>query len=71
MREYTLTETFVMSRLENSGEPITIRDMVDNGGPLERGALLKNALIDLEKDGLILSRLPMATSPLRLYELVP
>jgi hypothetical protein len=49
-------------------EPQTVRDFAACG--LDRSAELKYALMELEQDGVILSRLPMATSPLRLYELV-
>ncbi len=49
-------------------EPQTVRDFAACG--LERSDSLKHALIELERDGIILSRLPYATSPLRLYELV-
>ena len=48
-------------------EPQTVRDFKACG--LEHPAL-KYALIELEGDGLITSRLPMVTTPLRLYELV-
>jgi hypothetical protein len=48
-------------------EPQTVRDFAACG--LERSTELKHALIELEQDGVILSRLPFATSPLRLYEL--
>jgi hypothetical protein len=48
-------------------EPQTVRDFAACG--LERSADLKYALLELEQDGIIISRLPFATSPLRLYEL--
>lgn len=49
-------------------EPQTVRDFAACGIP--RSTPLKHALIELEEDGLIVSRLPMASTPLRLYELV-
>ena len=48
-------------------EPQTVRDFTACG--LVRSDSLKHALIELERDGIIISRLPFATSPLRLYEL--
>jgi hypothetical protein len=48
-------------------EPQTVRDFAAVG--LVRSDTLKYALMTLEQDGLIVSRLAMATSPLRTYEL--
>lgn len=61
----TFTQQKVMKALK-APEPQTVRDFAAVG--LTR-ADLKYALMDLEKEGLIVSRLWGATSPLRLYEL--
>jgi DNA-binding MarR family transcriptional regulator len=62
----TFTQRQILKALE-APEPQTVRDFAAVG--LTRCSTLKYALMDLENEGLIVSRLPMATSPLRLYEL--
>ncbi len=62
----TFTERQILEVLR-APEPQTIHDFAAVG--LVRSSTLKQALMELEKDGLIVSRLPMATSPLRTYEL--
>ncbi len=66
MMHLTFTQRQILKALE-APEPQTVRDFAACG--LERSATLKYALMDLEKEGLIVSRLWGATSPLRLYEL--
>lgn len=62
----TFTQRQILKALE-APEPQTVRDFAAVG--LQRSSTLKYALMDLEKEGLIVSRLWGATSPLRLYEL--
>lgn len=64
----TFTERQILEVLK-APEPQTIRDFAAVG--LVRSHTLKHALMDLERDGLIVSRLWGATSPLRTYELAP
>ena len=66
MMHLTIIQRQILKALE-APEPQTVRDFAACG--LERSTSLKHALMDLEHEGLITSRLPMATSPLRLYEL--
>ena len=66
MRELNDAEKEVIRALNKNPRPITVTE-ITAGGRISRGKPLKDALIDLEKDGLIESRLPMATSPMRLY----
>ena len=66
MRNLNPTEHAIMAMLTIVGT-ITIRDMVEEG--LERGRPLKEALMDLEADGIIEPRLPTPNTPLRLYGL--
>lgn len=62
----TFTQRQILKALE-APEPQTVRDFAAVG--LTRSATLKYALMDLENEGLIVSRLPYASTPLRLYEL--
>ena len=62
----TFTERQILEVLK-APEPQTIQDFAAVG--LVRSHTLKHALMDLERDGLIVSRLWGATSPLRTYEL--
>lgn len=64
--ELTPTETQVMDVLGDV-DTATIRDFVEAG--LRRGRPLQETLRTMEANGLLVSRLPKATSPLRLYEM--
>jgi predicted ArsR family transcriptional regulator len=63
----SFTERQILEVLK-APEPQTVRDFAAVG--LSRSHTLKHALMDLERDGLIVSRLEGASSPLRTYELV-
>lgn len=62
----TFTERQILECLK-APEPQTVRDFAAVG--LTRSHALKHALMDLERDGLIVSRLEKASTPLRTYEL--
>ncbi len=64
----SFTERQILEVLK-APEPQTVRDFAAVG--LTRSHTLKHALMDLERDGLIVSRLWGAASPLRTYELAP
>ena len=67
-RATTFTERQILEVLR-APEPQTVHDFAAVG--LTRSHTLKHALMDLERDGLIVSRLWGASSPLRTYELAP